>query len=129
MDELTTLIREYGEVLDSERRLERKKTELRARILSLLESRRLFNYASPFGRATRTNRFKLTPRKEAVLATLPAEDLYPFVHFTPARVKNLLVPKYGRERLLPLFDIEKSALLMIKRPSDSGARPNNDDAG
>jgi hypothetical protein len=51
-----------------------------------------------------------------VLSLLDSEDLFPFANFTPARVKELLVPKYGRETLIPLFEIQKSELLMIKRP-------------
>ena len=50
-----------------------------------------------------------------MLGLLTGEDIFPFANFTPARVKELLVPKYGRETLLPLFDIEKTESLMIQR--------------
>ena len=52
-----------------------------------------------------------------MLGLLNKDDLFPFAHFTPARVKELLVPKYGRERLIPLFDIEKHEVLVVKRHS------------
>ena len=46
-----------------------------------------------------------------------------FASFTPARVKEILVPKYGRETLLPLFDIEKTETTCYQtgRPEASGA--------
>ncbi len=73
---------------------------------------------SPSGSAQRVSRFKLHPRNGAVLGLLSSEDILPFANFTPARVKELLVPKYGRETLLPLFDIEKIDTLMVKRRAD-----------
>ena len=68
------------------------------------------------GSALRTSRFKLLPRQEPVLSLLSSEDLFFFAHFTPARVKEVLVPKYGRETLIPLFEIQKTELLVVKRP-------------
>ena len=70
---------------------------------------------SEYGVAQRTSRFKLLPRRELVLELLSSEDLLPFANFTPARVKELLVPKYGRETLIPLFDIQKTETLVVKR--------------
>ncbi len=115
MIELSELVREYGELLDQEQCIERKKQEVRARVLSLLMNQGLMASATPFGTAKRCSRFKLTPLRETVLALLNSEDLFPFASFTPNRVKETLVPKYGRERLLPLFDIEKTEYLMISR--------------
>jgi hypothetical protein len=51
-----------------------------------------------------------------VLGLLDREDLFPFAQFTGPKVKTLLVPKYGRERLLPLFDIHRTEYLVVKRP-------------
>ena len=50
------------------------------------------------------------------LMLLDREDFFPFAHFTGPKVKTLLVPKYGRERLLPLFDIHRTEYLVVKRP-------------
>jgi hypothetical protein len=61
----------------------------------------------------------LTPRKGPVLELLGSEDLFPFARFTPAGVKEILVPKFGRESLIPLFDIQKSRYLMITRAAQS----------
>ena len=72
-----------------------------------------------WGSAQRVARFKLVPRLEPVLNLLSGEDLFAFATFTPARVKDLLVPKYGRETLIPLFDIQKTESLLIKRPAGS----------
>jgi len=73
---------------------------------------------SQYGTATLSSRFKLSPRREPVLDLLSSEDLYRFAQFAPGRVKELLVPKYGREALLPLFDIEQSVVLTVQRPRD-----------
>jgi hypothetical protein len=51
-----------------------------------------------------------------VLGLLSKADLFPFANFTSARVRELLVPKFGRETLMPLFDIEKTESLIFKRP-------------
>jgi hypothetical protein len=45
-----------------------------------------------------------------------------FASFTPARFKEILVPRYGREMLLALFDTEKTETLVIKRPPGSFRR-------
>jgi hypothetical protein len=58
-----------------------------------------------------------------VLGLLSREDLFRFANFTPGRVKEVLVPKYGREALIPLFDIQKSDVLVIKSaPAPSAPR-------
>lgn len=116
MTELPDLIREYAAILDQEHILEARKQELRGQILEELARRNQAFWKTPFGHAKRCSRFKLTPRREAVLGLLDRDDLYPFASFTPARVKEVLVPRYGRERLLPLFEIEKTDYLMIQRP-------------
>ena len=116
MPELSELIREYGELLAQERWIEDRKAELRKAIGDELARQNLKSANTAHGTAMRTSRFKLLPRREPLLALLSSEDLFAFAGFTPARVKEVLVPKYGRETLLPLFDIQKSETLVIKRP-------------
>jgi hypothetical protein len=103
---LPDLIREYGELLDEERRLSERKGHLRQQILEAMAGQRLDFAPSPYGVARRCSRFKLLLRRDAVLGLLTTEDLFPFAQFAPNRVKTVLVPKYGRERPLPLFDIQ-----------------------
>jgi hypothetical protein len=107
MPELSELIREYAELLQQERWIEDRKAELRKAIADEMAQKNLKSANSAHGTVQRTSRFKLLPRRE---------DLFAFAGFTPARVKEVLVPKYGREALLPLFDIQKSEMLVIKRP-------------
>ena len=116
MTELPDLIREYTAILDQESLLDKRKQEIRGQILGHLAGQNQGSWKTPFGTAKRCSRFKLTPRREAVLGLLSRDDLFPFAQFTSARVKELLVPTYGRERLLPLFEIEKTDYLMIQRP-------------
>jgi hypothetical protein len=115
MPQLSELIRAYCEVLEEEHALEQRKQQIRELILQEMDAQNLAVSRSPDGSVQRTTRFKLHPRRPAVLALLNAGDLFPFAQFAPLKVKSILVPKYGRERLLPLFDIEKSATLLIKR--------------
>jgi len=117
MPDLNVLIRDYFALTEQEHRLEEQKKLLRAAITEEMASRNLKWTRTEQGTANCTTRFKLNPRQEPVLGLLNNEDLFPFAHFTPARVKELLVPKYGRERLLPLFDIEKQQVLVVKRDS------------
>ena len=124
MDDIETLIREYCELLDQERRLGNRKDVVKAEILAKMDEANLANSRTPSGTVDRISRFKLTPRRDDVLTLLDAEDLFPFAQFTPNRVKELLVPRYGRERLLPLFDVEKTAFIMVKRPSGSSRAPS-----
>jgi hypothetical protein len=114
MNILPDLIRDYCEVLEQERVLTERKEQLRVRILQELNAENLGGTRTPFGSAQRCSRFNLTPRRDAVLSMLNGEDLYPFARFTPAKVKTVLVPRYGRERLLPLFDIQKAEFLVIR---------------
>jgi hypothetical protein len=116
MAELPELIREYAALLEEESRLEQRKERLRAEILAEMDRHELKNVQYPHGSAQRTARFKLVPKRAEVLALLDAEDLFEFARFPAERVKEVLVPRYGRERLLPLFDIEKTEFLMVKRP-------------
>jgi len=116
MPELSMLIREYCAILAQERQLSERKDRLKEAIAAEMARQDLRLSRSEYGTAQRTSRFKLFPRKEPVLRLLSSEDLLPFTNFTPARVKEWLVPKYGRETLLPLFDIEKTETLVIKRP-------------
>jgi hypothetical protein len=110
------LIRDYAELLVEEHRLAKRKEGLRAAITEEMARQNLKESHTEFGNALRTFRFKLLPRREPVLGLLDREDLFPFAIFTPARVKELLVPRFGREALIPLFEIQKSELLVVKRP-------------
>jgi hypothetical protein len=116
MSNLSMMIRDYCTILDQERQLSERKEHLRAAISAEMARQNVQLTRNEFGSARRTSRFKLSPRPRPVLGLLSAEDLLPFAHFSPAKVKELLVPKYGRERLIPLFDIEKTEMLLIKRP-------------
>jgi len=124
MDELESMIREYCEILDEENRLSERKGVLKAAILQKMTDASLVSSRTPSGSVETASRFKLTPRRDDVLALLDAEDLLPFAQFTPNRVKEHLVPRYGRERLLPLFDVEKTVFILVKRPAGS-VRPSS----
>ena len=117
MPDLNVLLRDYFAITEQEHRLEEQKKVLRAAITEEMANRNVKWTRTEQGTAKCMPRFKLNPRQEPVLGLLNSEDLFPFANFTPARVKELLVPKYGRERLLPLFDIEKHELLVVKRHS------------
>ncbi len=118
MPSLPDLIREYCELLDQETFLDKRKAEIKARIEQLMAIQGVGNAASPFGSVMKKSRFKLTPRRDAVLNLLQPEDLLPFAQFSSAKVTEILVPKYGREQLLPLFEVEKTEYLQVKRPTD-----------
>ena len=118
MSDLNVLIGEYCSILEQERRLEDRKLQLREAITAEMKRQEMRYARSQSGTAQRVSRFKLHPRIGQVLGLLSSEDILPFANFTPARVKELLVPKYGRETLIPLFDIEKSESLMVKRRGD-----------
>jgi hypothetical protein len=120
MPELDLLIREYCTILDQERRLSERKEELRTAIAAEMARQDLRLKRTDWGSAQRIARFKLVPKRDPVLDLLSGDDLLAFATFTPARVKELLVPKYGRETLIPLFDIQKTESLIIKRPQNSG---------
>jgi len=115
MPELSALIRDYCEILEQERHLAERKRELRTAIAEEMARQSLKWTRTEQGSARLNPGFKLLPRREPVLALLSSEDLFPFAHFTAPRVKELLVPKYGRETPIPLFDIQKTEWLMIKR--------------
>ena len=116
MDELPELIREYCAVLEQESRLNERKARLRTQILVEMSRLNVTDARYPHGTALRGARFKLVPKRDEVLGLLTSDDLFPFAQFAPNRVKELLVPKYGRERLLPLFDIQMTNFLQAKRP-------------
>src|SRR3954469_12590793 len=103
MRAIAELIREYCSILDQEARLDERKSALRSEILDAMVSGNLKHTSSEAGTAERMTRFTLNPISGEVLRVLESEDLLAFAHFTPAKVKSLLVPKYGRDRLLPLF--------------------------
>jgi hypothetical protein len=115
MSDLNDLVREYCSILDQERQLKDRKERLREAIATEMGRQGVRFTRSAYGSAERASRFKLLPRRESVLGVLSSENIFPFTNFTPARVKELLVPKYGRETLIPLFDIEKTEFLLIKR--------------
>jgi hypothetical protein len=115
MQELNALIREYCEILNQERLLSERKEALRAAIAAEMERQQLEQTRTPDGSAKHIKRYKLLPRREAVLNLLGSADLFPFARFTPAGVKEILVPKFGREALIPLFEIQTSRYLMVSR--------------
>ncbi len=116
MPNMSELMREYGAILDQERQLSDRKHRLRSAIMEEMKRTGIKYSNTGSGSAQLSYRFKLHPKAEQVLALLTSEDLYFFARFTPARVKEMLVPRYGRERLIPLFDYEKTESLTIKRP-------------
>ena len=118
MANLPDLIREYRAVVQQEQQLAARKLALRDGILIELTALKREFFVSPYGTAACRKRFNLLPRPEAILNTLSAQDLLPFAHFTPKRVKELLVPKYGRERLVPLFDIESTPYVIVRPPAE-----------
>jgi hypothetical protein len=115
MPDVHELIRDYTELQAEEHRVAKRKEGLRAAILAEMARRNLKESRTEFGNALQTSRFKLLPRREPVLGLLDSEDLFPFAHLTAPRVKELLVPRYKREALIPLFEIQKSEVLVIKR--------------
>lgn len=124
MAELPALIQDYCELLEQESRLEERKGRLRQQILTEMGRLNVADVRYPHGHAQRSAKFKLIPRRDEVLGLLERDDLFAFAQFTPPKVKEILVPKYGRERLLPLFDVQKSELLVIKRaPGRSAPDP------
>jgi hypothetical protein len=129
MSGLHELIREYGDLLAEESRISERKERLRTLIAQEMTRQNLRSTSTEHGSAARTWRFKLLPRPEPVLGLLSSEDLFCFAHFTPPRVKEILVPKYGRETLLPLFDIEKTESLVIKRPPGSFRQDSGSSGG
>lgn len=116
MSDIAGLIGEYCAIVDQEHKLDERKQELRRRILDALVAGNLKQSRSEHGLAERKTRFTLKPIRAEVLGLLDREDLFPFAQFTGPKVKTLLVPKYGRERLLPLFDIHRTEYLVVKRP-------------
>jgi hypothetical protein len=115
MQELNALIREYCEILEEERFLSERKEALRREIEAEMDREKLEQTRTPDGSAKHIKRYKLLPRREAVLNLLGSDDLFPFARFTPTGVKEMLVPKFGRETLIPLFEIQMSRSLVISR--------------
>ena len=113
------LIREYREVIEREIEWARRKSSLRSALLGAMEESGRHRVITEDGTAIRTTRVNLMPRRESVLATLKAEDLFPFTRFWPKQVQHVLVPKYGRDPLLDLFDARTSPLLVVKAPDGS----------
>lgn len=123
MDDLEALIREYCGLLDEERRINDRKDVLKTAILKVMADAKLAATKTAHGSVDRASRFKLIPRREPVLSLLDSEDLFPFAQFTPAKVTEHLVPRYGRERLLPLFDVDKTEYIQVRRPPGTHREP------
>jgi hypothetical protein len=119
MNRLESLLAEYCQLLDAEHELGVRKDEVKTTIFAELEIAQLDSMRTPSGSVERRQRFKLTPKRDEVLSLLDSGDLLPFATFTAAKVTEHLVPRYGRERLIALFDIEKTEFVMIKRPPQS----------
>ena len=115
MSDIPELIDEYCAIVEQERKLDERKQDLRRRILEALVAENLKQARSEHGSAERKTRFTLRPIRAEVLGLLDREDLFPFARFTGPKIKTLLVPNYGRERLLPLFDIHRTEYLFVKR--------------
>lgn len=124
MSELEELIREYCEILSQESKLADRKDAIKAAIDARLRELNLEASKTSSGSVSRFARFKLTPHRDMVLGLLDAEDLFAFAQFSPAKVKEHLVPRYGREQLLPLFEVEKTILIQVKRPTGSSRTPS-----
>jgi hypothetical protein len=122
MAELSEMIRDYCEILAQERALSERKEILRAAIDAEMARQNLDRTQTPSGSARYITQYKLLPKREPVLKLLSGEDLFPFTRFTPARVKEILVPKFGRETLIPLFEIQKSRFVLISRVTQSYRR-------
>jgi len=116
MSDVGAMLREYIEILDMERELAARKEKLRAALLSELVEADENCRTTADGTVQRRKRFTLKPRKDEALTLLTSEDLFAFTNFTTTKVKNLLVPIYGRDRLLPIFEITEHEQLIIKRP-------------
>ena len=113
MDKLVELIREYRILLGKEKEIEAKKAQIRSLVLQAMESRKVKFFHSEHGIAKINVRFKLIPKRAEVLRLLSVEDIFLFAQFTSTKVKEWLVPKYGREKLLPLFLAEKNSYIQI----------------
>ncbi len=113
MDQMNEWIREYRILMDKEKEIENKKAYLRGLILKNMEERKVKVFRCEYGVAKINERFKLIPKMDEVLRLLRIGDIFLFAQFTTAKVKEWLVPKYGREKLLPLFLVEKSSCLQI----------------
>mgnify|MGYP001054804850 CR=1 FL=1 len=118
---LPQLVSEYREIVAKEQALARRKLELRAAILNELAALKAQFHVTPYGVAIQVKRFKLHPKAELILEVLTPQDILPFAIFTPKRVRENLVPKYGRERLLPLFEVETIPCLIVKPPPGAEA--------
>ncbi|HYF49752.1 MAG TPA: hypothetical protein VEJ63_10125 [Planctomycetota bacterium] len=117
MSEIANLIREYRHIVTQEQQLATRKKLLRDKIMShmRLQGRKFENCSA--GTAICSERTKLVPIRDVMLSVLDKEDLFPFANFSATKVKELLVPKFGRERLIPLFTYERSYALVIKAPT------------
>jgi hypothetical protein len=123
MDILPQKIAEYRYLLEQEKQIAARKEQLRSEIFALMQQQHLQHFTAPHGVAHLRTRFKLIPHTQEVLQTLTAEDILPFANFTTEKVKTLLVPKYGRERLLPLFDTEHTTYLQVSQPPANMKEP------
>jgi len=117
MVQAQVLIQEYREIIEKEKELARRKQSLRMELLRSLDQSGRRSITCEHGTALQMTRFDLTPKRDPVLALLDTEDLFPFTRFYAKRVQEVLVPKYGRETVKPLFEVKKKTVLMVKSPN------------
>ena len=113
MNKMSEWIREYRFLMDKEKEIEKRKEILRGLISEEMESRNVKVFRCEYGVAKISERFKLIPKRKEVLGLLSLDDLFLFAQFNATKVKEWLVPKYGREKLLPLFFVETSSCVQV----------------
>jgi hypothetical protein len=121
MKTLSDLIGQYRNIAMEMAELQDQQDLLRRQIAAELRHARSDRVVTSTGMARMVPRFFLVPRKTELLATVGAEELLPFCRFNAGRVRQLLVSKYGRERVKELFDITSTWMLVVS------AAPVDDD--
>ncbi|MEW5855227.1 MAG: hypothetical protein AB2A00_41000 [Myxococcota bacterium] len=115
MEHLSEAMQRYVDILALEAKLSVEKEVLRQSIRSQLQRHGVSRHSTEGAEAFLAPRFTLTPKEEPLLRTLQPTDLLPFTSFTPRKISELLVPRYGREKLLPCFDVKQSDVLVVRR--------------
>lgn len=113
LETMEELVEAYVNLLAQQNLIENRKKVLREKILCLLQKQQLTSEETLFGTATITKRFNIRPKLDKILTVLSAIDILPFAKFTSNRIKQELVPKYGREKLLTIFDYEEVPTLLV----------------
>lgn len=116
MLDIQDLVREYRSLAERESGDLIRKASLREAILRSMNESGRHRLRTDHGTVIRATQVHLLPRRASVLAMLKAEDLFPFTRFWPRQVQQVLVPKYGRDPVLSLFDARPSPLLVVKAP-------------